>query len=195
MQENKISLRQNNAFAMQSGLLLGLWSIVALFCVFYGVRYVWPGNIGQMLVLASPFFAALLTIKFRSNVCAPGEGFTFFTAYMHVLLMGVYAGIWLALAVYVYFAYLDGGQFYTACLETLQRPEMADMVKGIEMSDSFRQFETTNGINSMEDMLGAFQSLTPATHAGSIISFTFFTAPIVSVVIALLTMRRAQKTL
>lgn len=192
MQGNNITMRQNNAFAMQSGLFLGLWSIAAMACIFYGVRYVLPGNIGQLLALGSPFLATFLTIRFRSVVCAPGQGFSFGTAYLHVLLMGIYAGIWVALFVYIYFAFLDNGQFYLACVDILSRPEMADMVKELEQSDSFQQLQATNDAATIQDMLGAFQSLTPATHAGSIISLTFFTAPVISAIIALVTMRRAH---
>lgn len=192
MPEETITIRQNNAFAMQSGLILGLWSIVAVGAMLYGVRYVWPGSLGEIMGISSPFVAAMLTIRFRQTVCAPGQAFTFGTAYLHVLLMGIYAGLWLALAVYVYFAYLDGGQFYTACLELFNRPEMADAVREIERSPNFTQLSGDAGVNSLADMLGAFQSLPPAAHAGSIISLTFFTAPIISLVIALFTCRRTM---
>lgn len=177
---------------MQSGLILGLWSIMSVAALLYGVRYVWPGSLGEIMGISSPFVAAMLTIRFRQTVCAPGQGFTFGTAYLHVLLMGIYAGLWLALAVYFYFAFLDGGQFYASCVELFNRPEMADAVREIESSANFAQLSGDTGVKSLTDMLGAFQSLTPASHAGSIISLTFFTAPIISLVIALFTCRRTM---
>lgn len=190
MEAKTPTIRQNNAFAMQNGLLLGLWSVAAVAALFYGVRHTWLSSLGETLVVLSPFLAALLTIRFRQTVCAPGQGFTFGTAYLHVLMMGLYASVWVAAGVYVYFAYLDGGQFYASCVELLERPEMADAVQQLEHSAGFRQLGTETGATSLEDFLGAFQSLTPATHASSVISLTFLTAPVVSLIIALLTRRR-----
>ena len=119
----KVTFRQTNAFAMQYGAVMGVWGLVANAC-FVGSFSV-PGlsMLFLLLTVSSPVLAVFLTRRFRGHV-APQGPFMFHQAFLHTLLMGVYAAIWVALGVYVYLAYFDHGFIFDAYLNSLTDPAL-----------------------------------------------------------------------
>jgi len=186
--ETKSNFTQTNAFAMQNGLFLGLWSIAGLCLAMGGINSVLLSGLGQFLLYASPFFAAWLTLRFRKTVTEPTEPFSFGRGYIHTLLMGLYAGLWIAIFVYVYFRFLDGGQLWSLYAERLASPEMEPVVKQIEESGVLRDMQTGSAI-SVNDLMDNLKALPPASYSASVVSFTLFSAPIISLFIGLATRR------
>ena len=71
----------------------------------------------------APFVGGIQSYRFKQT--AAGEPYTLGQLYVHGVLLYLYASIWLAVAIYVYFAFLDGGAFFGAYLDYLHRPEVA----------------------------------------------------------------------
>ena len=186
--ETPSTFAQTNAFAMQNGLFLGLWSIVGLCLAMGGIKSVLLSGLGQFLLYASPFFAAWLTLRFRKTVTEPTEPFSFGRGYIHTLLMGLYAGLWIAIFVYVYFRFLDGGQLWNLYAARLASPEMEPVVKQIEASGVLRDMQTGANI-SVDTLMENLRALPPASYSASVVSMTLFSAPVVSLFIGLVARR------
>ncbi|MBO6189658.1 MAG: DUF4199 domain-containing protein [Alloprevotella sp.] len=186
-------MRQTNAFAMQNGMLLGLWSILAIACSVGSLWYPVLSLPGQVAVMLSPVLAWMLTKRFRERVTSPFEPFTFGRGYLHTLLMGLYACVWIAIAVYIYFGFFDDGALATAYVNYLSSPEVAPQVKELESDPAFMQAITATGASSLTEFFDNLHGVPPASYSGMIISTTLFTAPIISLFIALLTMRGARR--
>lgn len=171
---------------MQYGLLLGLWGFLSL--VFMVLAMVHPvlslPNI--LLMYGSPFFAAYLTICFRRRVMQPEEGFSFGRAFLFTFIMGLYASIWIALGVYVYLAWFDHGYVFDVYERVLSLPENAAMLSQNGMLAAMTQGKGVSGI------IDAMRSVPVSNYAGMVIYTTFFTAPFISAVIALVCRRGAK---
>ena len=112
---------QLKAFARQDGVLLALLWTGSLFCYIQGLTHPMLGIISMLLTVASPFFAASRLRHFRDY---GREGIISFSrSYAYTILIFFYAGILFAIAVYVYFAFLDKGFFLSKIMEIFNSPE------------------------------------------------------------------------
>ena len=142
----KVTFRQTNAFAMQYGAVMGVWGLVANAC-FVG-SFSMPGlsMLFLLLSVSSPVLAVFLTRRFRAHV-APQGPFLFHQAFLHTLLMGVYAAIWVAFGVYIYLAYFDHGYIFDAYLNSLNDPALQEQMQQLGVIRII-------GIQRMEQALG-----------------------------------------
>ena len=99
---------QINAFAMQNGLILGAWVLLAQWAFIGSFTYSVLSIVSLFMMLFAPILLYLLTKKFRTAV-APTGVFTITQGFLHALLTTVYASTWVAIGVYVYLTYFDGG--------------------------------------------------------------------------------------
>ena len=123
---------QLKAFARQDGALLALLWTGSLLCYILGLTYPLLGIVALILIVASPFFAASRLRHFRDY---GREGvISFSRSYAYTILIFFYAGVLFAIAVYVYFAFLDKGFFLSKIMETFCSPEGREAIKayGIE---------------------------------------------------------------
>lgn len=98
---------QLKAFARQDGALLSLLWIGALVCYVQGLTNPLLGMVALVLIVISPFYAANRLRHFRDEA---REGvISFGRGYAYTVLTFFYAGLLLALALYVYFAFIDKG--------------------------------------------------------------------------------------
>ena len=98
---------QLKAFARQDGALLSLLWIGALVCYVQGLTNPLLGMVALVLIVISPFYAANRLRHFRDGA---REGvISFGRGYAYTVLTFFYAGLLLALALYVYFAFIDKG--------------------------------------------------------------------------------------
>lgn len=190
--ERKDTFRQTNAFAMTHGIILGLWGIATLAVTALSLQRPMFSFATDTLLLLSPFVAAALTIRFRQKTCLPGEVFTFGRGYLHTLLEGLYASVWIALAVYIYFGYIDDGAFFNNLETMFARPENQALVTALDGMGYFDELYAATGAENVGQVVEALRELSPANYAGMIVSTTLFTAPVISLFVALLTMRRAR---
>ena len=123
---------QLKAFARQDGVLLAsLWT-GSLLCYILGMTYPLLGIAALILIAASPFFAAQRLRHYRDY---GREGvISFSRSYAYTVLLFFYGGVLFAIAVYVYFAFLDKGFFLSKLIETFSSPEGREAIKayGIE---------------------------------------------------------------
>lgn len=176
------SFSLTNGFAMQYGAVLGLWRVAA--CAAFVFSFAYPGlsSLYLLMAVASPVLACLLTMRFRRHV-VPAGPFTFGQGFLHTLLMGLYACVWVALAVYVYLAYFDGGFFFDSYAVALRRPEL---VAELERSGLKEQLELATGGKGLEGLVDAMRAITPATYSAMVIYLNIIIAPLVSLIVALL---------
>lgn len=186
-------MRQTNAFAMQYGLLLGLWSLAGLFVMFACLLDSQWSALGQTMLIGSPFLGAFFTLRFRNAVTQPGDAFTFGRGYLHTLFMGLYASLWIALGVFVYFSYFDGGRFVDILQQWVAQPANAQSLQLLESQGMFDEIYRDFSVDSFSDVLDTFRNVPPAAFAGMILYWTLLSAPVISIFVGLFAMRRGMR--
>ena len=188
----KVTFRQTNAFAMQYGAVMGGWGLAANAC-FVG-SFSTPGlsMLFLLLSVSSPVLAIFLTRRFREHV-APQGTFMFHQAFLHTLLMGAYASIWVALGVYVYLAYFDHGYIFDAYLNSLSDPALQAEMEQIGMTE---QIAMMTGGGTPQDFVKALRAIPPANYAAMSLYMSLLLAPLISLFVALACKRvRYDRTL
>jgi len=190
MEENG-SFRQTNAFAMQYGLLLGAVSLAA-FAAFIG-SFAVPAlsTLFLLLSLFVPVLAVLLTLRFREAVAGKTEPFSFWYGTGHTLLAVLYASVWLAVGVYVYFAWMDHGFFFNSYLEMLHRPEVQEALK----ANALLEMQSEAGGAGPEELVEALRGIGPASYAAMAIYLCLFAGIPLAVVAGMVAWRRGPKSL
>lgn len=98
-------IMQVKAFARQDGAFLSLLWIASFACIVFA-----PGSsIGNLLMLATPFFVGWRLIAFREY--ALDGVISFRRGYMYSVYTFFYASLIFMLAQYLYFKFLDHGKF------------------------------------------------------------------------------------
>lgn len=193
MDNRGFTFRQANAYAMQYGLFLGLWGIVSLAVVVISLSM--PGMpalsfVSTAMMVGSLIVAARLTSRYRKLSTVPGEGFSFGRGFMFTFMTGLYASLCIALVVYVYLAYFDHGYVFNAYERMLQQPEFQSEFERSGMSAQLDAMTAGRGATALVD---AMRAMPPSAYAVSIIYLTIISAPFISVVIALINRRKAQR--
>ena len=177
---------QTNAYAMQYGVMLGLVCIGA-FAVFMGTfAYAVLSTLALLLCVAVPVLACLFTLRFRDEVSGRTEAFGFARGFLHTLLMMFYASIWLALAVYIYFAYIDGGFFVDAYVATLRSPEVQSV---FEQNAELRELYGNVGTEELERAIEQLRGVSPAHFAAASVYLNMMTAPVLALFVGLVARR------
>ena len=124
--------QQLKAFARVDGAYLGVVWIASFALYIGGLTSPLMGLAGALLAVLSPVFAAVRLAKFRNN--ARNGIISFRRAAAYYILMFLYASLLMALAQYVYFAYIDGGHLVSAYTALTDTPEAAAMLEAYGMS-------------------------------------------------------------
>ena len=180
MENQKSSFKQTNAYAMQYGALLGLCGMASLACMVLSFKYPVMSWLSNIFTLGSPFLAGYLTIIFRRNVMIPELGFSFGRGFGYTFLMGIYATLWVALAVFVYLAYIDNGFLFDSYEKMMLQPEV---VSALRESGTWDMIQKDFG--SVTKLVNTFRAISPAQYAGSIIYLSILVAPFISAIVAL----------
>lgn len=170
---------QLKAFARQDGAMLALLWIGGFACYILGLSNPMLGLAAMILICASPFFAASRLRHFR-NYGRDGV-ISFSRSYAYIILIFFYAGILLAIAIYVYFAFLDKGLLMNKILETFSSPEgkLAIQAYGLE--------------GQMEESIKTLSELRPIDFALNMLTINIITGLILGLPIAALTQRRVKE--
>ena len=140
---------QLKAFAHIDGAYLGVAWIVSFAFYIYGLTNPTLGLLATLIAIGSPVLAALRLRKFRDYA---REGvISFRRGVAYYVLMFLYASLLMALAQYVYFAFIDNGHLVSAYTDIMATPEAAMMMKayGIDakqMSESISLMAQTDPI-------------------------------------------------
>lgn len=147
---------------MQHGLIVGAWSTIVF------ATFVWslsmPGISSFYLFAATmaPVLTIMTTIRFRKEVAASHERFTFGRGFTHTILVSVYGSLWLAVAIFVYLTWFDHGFIFDAYATQLQTPEMIRYLKdtGLDLQIA----EATGGLTPVQ-MVDAMRQVAPPNYA------------------------------
>lgn len=153
---------QLKAFARQDGALLALLWIGALFCYIQGLTSPLMGLVALILIVASPFFAASRLRHFRNYA---REGIiSFRRGYAYLVLSFFYGGLLLAAAIYVYFAFIDGGYLISKLTDSMHSEEGRRILQSYGMLDQMD--EQLNLLRAMRPIDYALNMLTINITAG-----------------------------
>ncbi len=147
--------KQLKAFARQDGALLSLLWIGALICYVQGMTNPLLGLLSLILIVASPFFAASRLRHFRDYA---REGIiSFKRGYAYLVLIFFYAGLLLAAALYIYFAFIDKGFLYMKLTEMMSTEEgrLAIQAAGMkeQLDEGLRELQNMRPIDYALNML------------------------------------------
>ena len=169
---------QLKAFARQDGALLSLLWIGALFCYVKGLTNPLLGMMALVLIVVSPLYAASRLRHFRDY---GREGvISFRRGYAYTVLTFFYAGLLLAAALYVYFAFIDQGFLLGKFTEMLH-------------SEEGRQALQTYGMaEQMEAGLKELGQMRPIDYALNMLTINIMTGFLLGLPIAALMQRKVS---
>lgn len=169
---------QLKAFARQDGALLSLLWIGALFCYVKGLTNPLLGMMALVLIVVSPLYAASRLRHFRDY---GREGvISFRRGYAYTVLTFFYAGLLLAAALYVYFAFIDQGFLLGKFTEMLH-------------SEEGRQALQTYGMaEQMEAGLKELSQMRPIDYALNMLTINIMTGFLLGLPIAALMQRKVS---
>ena len=153
---------QLKAFARIDGALLSLLWISCFACSIIGITNTFYGMVALLLMLVTPFFVGKRLAKFRDEgrcgVISLSRGWAY------SVFVFFYAAILLAVAQYVYFAYMDHGYMLMSFTNALSTPEAKQMVEhygiqqamneSIEMMGELRPIDYALNVLTMNIMAG-----------------------------------------
>ena len=128
---------QLKAFARQDGALLALLWAVAFILYIIGISNQLLGLAAVMLMLYTPFFVGERLGKFRDY---GREGIiSFRRSYAYTVMVFFYGGILLAVAHYLYFAFMDKGFLLSQFSKIISAEETQQMLKQYGMTQALDQ--------------------------------------------------------
>lgn len=178
------SLSQINAYAMQHGLVMGVWNIATMVSLVLGLQSGLLSMLSFILLIGTPFFAYVLTKRYRKVSIDYSGLFTLTQGFMHTFLTFFYGSLWLAVFVYVYMAYLDNGFLVDSYLQYLARPEVKE---AMEQAAWKEQVEPLLAGNTIENVVESFRSLPPTYYVLMCINTCLVWSPALSLFIGWLT--------
>ncbi len=146
-----------------------LW-IGSFICYIQGLTNPLLGLASMILICATPFFAASRLRHFRDY---GREGIiSFARSYAYTILTFFYAGVLLAIVIYVYFAFMDNGMLVGKVISILQSPE------GKQTAEAY-------GLGTqMEENIKFISALRPIDFALNILTINIITGFVLGVPIA-----------
>ena len=160
---------QLKAFARQDGALLGALWIAAFVCYVQGLVNPLLSMLAVLFMAVSPFFAAARLRHFR-NYAREGA-ISFARGYAYYVLTFFYAGLLLAIAMYVYFAYMDGGYLLGKFMEMAESKEGRQVLEAYGMAGQLKQ-----GLQELQELRPidyALNMLTINISAGFVLGLPF----------------------
>lgn len=158
------SLRQTNAFAMFDGLKFGLYWCFGFLCTVKGAGNDSLSALGAMATLSAPILGCYIARRFERQV-RPDGVVSYGRGYLYSALLYLYAAIILTIFAYIYFRWIDGGNFVSSYLVRYNSPEMQEVLKNSGMQESLDGYIKQGGFKNFEQML---RSITPIDISASL---------------------------
>lgn len=169
---------QLKAFARIDGALLALVWTLSFVCYLVGMDRPVYGMVALMLILLTPFFAASRLRRFRDGA---REGIiSIKRGWAYAVLMFFYGGILLALAQYVYFAFIDHGYMF------LQLSRILDSPEGKQMVEQYGMQQTAT------ESLGILRELKPIDFALNMLSLAIIGGIVIGLPIAVMVRKNVE---
>ena len=170
---------QLKAFARVDGALLAVLWIASFACYVAGIANPFYGMMAIILMTATPFLVAFRLGKFRDEgrdgIISLPRGWAY------CVYVFFYAAILLAIAQYVYFAYIDQGYLMRSFTTALSTPEAKQMMEQYGLSQTMDE--------SME-MMG---QLRPIDYALNVLTANIMIGVVLGLPIAALMKRKEFK--
>ena len=170
---------QLKAYARQDGFFLALLWIASFACYIMGISNGLMGMAAIMMAVMTPFFVAGRLRKFRDE---GREGvISFRRSYAYTVFVFFYGAVLLAVAQFLYFAYMDNGYL----LSTFSK-----IVTSAEGKEMLQQYGMTQ---VAEDSLTEMASLRPIDYALNILTVNIVIGFVLAFPIGLVMQRNAVK--
>ena len=171
---------------MQNGIILGIYGILTFAIFIAGLSSPLLSTFNMVLTLNFPVFAIFLTARFRRTV-APNFRFSFARGFTHTLLCVLYAGIWVSIATFVYFQFIDNGHMTDIFQQRINSPEFVELMKQTNYDSIIKQ--SSNGA-SLQEIIEMLRNTSAASYAGLTMYIFILSAPLISILGGLFNIRR-----
>lgn len=188
-QMRQINFKQTNAFAMQNGMIQGVYSILTLSVFVAGLSTPLLSYVHLILLLNFPILACFLTARFRREV-SPHFTFSFSRGFSHTLLTVLYAGLWAGVGTFVYIAFFDNGHIFDLYQAQVSRPEM---VQVLETSGMNRQIADATGGKTIVQLIDELRTISSGTYAALIVYFHLLSSPLIAILGGVVNIRRPRR--
>lgn len=171
---------QLKAYARQDGFFLAVLWIASFASYVMGIANSMLGLVALGLAVSTPFFVAGRLRRFRDE---GREGtISFRRGYAYTVFVFFYGAVLLAVAQFVYFAYLDHGYLMNTFSEMASSPEGKQM---------FEQYGMTEMV---KDSLSQMASIRPIDYALNILTVNIMVGAVLGVPISLVMQREVVRT-
>ena len=182
MNETQSILNTSNSYAMLHGIFLGIWGILSLVFNVLSLTQEWMQLPVMLFTLSSPFFACWLTFRFRREVApCPTQNFSFTAGFLHTFFCGFYASLWVALFVYIYLRFLDGGYVFDIYEQLLNSPDFQQALRA-----------SGSSVGGVREMIKLMRELPPSSYASAFFIYSLLLAPFFSLIIGAVSSRKAR---
>ena len=183
------TLRQSNAFAMFDGLKFGLYWCFGFLCTIKGLGNDALSTLGTLATFCAPILGCYIARRFEKQV-RPDGAVGYGKGYLYSALLYFYATIILTIFAYIYFNWIDGGEFVSSYLVRHNSPEMQEALKISGMQEIFDEYIKQGGFKNIEQML---RSITPIDIAASLFNTNIMLGLILALPTALFAKSPRQK--
>ena len=180
------NFRQTNAYAMQHGIMLGLWAVGCQACYVAGLSHPLFSTLWMLMLISIPALTCIFTLRLR-RIAGNDRPFPFNRGFVHAFLTLLYTAVWAAVATFVYMQFFDNDYVFDCYTATLSRPEMVELMNQSGMSETIKA--STNG-HTMIDVVNELRNFGAANFAALIIYFYILSSPFISILAGLVSMRR-----
>lgn len=175
--------------AMRSGLLLGGWGVAGVFTVTYGLLYPTLTLLAYLLLFGAPVFAWWNTRRYTRNYFAEKGFVSFSTAFSFSSLMGIYAMLWVLVAVFFVVDDTGTGLFTKHLIAQIESEPFQAAMKQNEMFSELRR--TTNG-KEVQLLIESARSFHRADALTVVLFTNLLLNPLLSMIIGLLCSKSRQ---
>ncbi len=169
---------QLKAYARQDGFFLALLWIASFACYIIGLTNGMLGMVAMMLAVVTPFFVAGRLRRYRDEGRAGVISFR--RSYAYTVFVFFYGAVLLAVAQFVYFAYLDNGYL----LSTFSK-----IVSSTEGRELLQQYGMTQAV---DESLTEMATIRPIDCALNIMTVNIIIGALLGFPIGLLMYRRGE---
>ena len=172
---------QMKAFARIDGAMLSVMWVASFACYVVGLANPMFTMVAFVLMVITPFFVCKRLGKFRDEgrggIISMGRGWAY------SIFVFFYASILMALAQYVYFAYIDQGYLMLVFSQSLSTPEMQQML------------EQTGLQKTMQEGLESLAEMRPIDYALNVLTMNIMAGIVLGLPIGALMQRRQPNVL
>lgn len=182
------NFRQTNAYAMQNGIILGVWAIACQACYVGGLANPMLSTVWLLMLLGIPVVTWILTLRFR-RIVGLDVNFPFARGFMHAFLTLLYCAVWAGVSTFVYMQFFDGGFVFDAIAKNVSDPAVLKQFDEAGLTQQLN--EATNG-KGIIDIVNELRTVGAGNWAALIIYGYMFASPVVAVVVGLLSIHRVH---